>query len=108
MSSHRILTQCLLQEWQYVVILGRAGHRQLVIDHDQRIGKPLALSAGVQVGEPGLYLRIGQVTVLDLDGLSVPQADVKLEDLRGLRRRPGRPSAARLLFCLVTLVAHYQ
>jgi len=39
----------------------------LIIDHDQGIGKPLGLSAGKQVGEPGLDLRIGEVAVFDLD-----------------------------------------
>ena len=103
-----MIHQSLLHERQNVVILGRAGHRQLIVDHDQGIGKPLRLSAGEQVGEAGLGIRIGQVAVFDLDGLSVPQPDVKLEYLRGLRRRPDRSSAARFALCLSILVAQYQ
>jgi hypothetical protein len=80
----------------------------LVVDHDQGVGKPLRLSAGEQVRKPGLDLRIGQIAVFDLDGLSMPQPDVELEYLRGLRRRPGRPSAAWLAICLSVLVAQYQ
>ena len=102
------MTQNLLQERENIVILGRAGHLQLVIDHDQRVGKLLRLSAGVQVGQPGLDLRIGQVAVFDLDRRPVPQPDVELEYLRGLRRRPGRPSAAWLAVCLSLFVAQYQ
>jgi len=102
------LAQSLFHERQNVVILGRAGHFQLVIDHDQGIRKPLRLSAGKQVGEPSLDCGIGKIAVFDLDGLSVPEPDIELEYLRGLRRRPGRPSATRLAFCLSILVAQYQ
>jgi hypothetical protein len=53
------------------------------------------LDGSHQLGVVGLSLRIRKVYIGNLDGRSMSLLQIVLGDVRGLRRRPDRPSATR-------------
>lgn len=78
-----------------MVVLHGSGQAHLAVDRHKRVWHSLFGSQGQQIRELGLVLLIGQVYVFHFDLRTVPQLQIEVRDVRGLRRRPRSPSAAR-------------
>ena len=88
--------QKFLDQGRYTIVVGCARQLDLTVEGHQRIGQVLRLYSRQQVGVTDLLLPIGQVNVAYMDTWPVALLQIVLGNARGLRRRPGGPSAAGL------------